>query len=151
MRSRILQYELELPRNCEQLFSFFSEARNLQTLTPDWLQFTVLTPEPIAMRQGLFLDYRLKLRGLPLRWQSEITVWEPPLRFVDEQRRGPYRLWIHEHRFEQKNQGHTSVLDRVEYAVWGGKLIEVLFVRRDIERIFAFRRQKLLEFFGNPA
>ena len=87
------------------------------------------------------------MHGVPIRWQSEITAWDPPRRFVDEQRRGPYKLWVHEHRFQAKDGG-TQVADDVRYAVLGGWLMERLFVRRDIERIFQFRRQKQLELFG---
>lgn len=81
-----------------------------------------------------------------MRWESEITVWEPPLRFVDEQRRGPYRSWIHEHTFEEK-QGGTLVRDRVHYSVWGGVLIDWLFVRRDVKRIFEYRIGRLHSLF----
>ena len=87
------------------------------------------------------------MRGIPLRWRSEITAWEPPFRFVDEQRRGPYRLWIHEHRFEEENGG-TVMTDHVRYAVLGGELVNRLFVRRDLERIFAYGREIVLQRFG---
>lgn len=111
----------------------------------------MLTPQPIAMRPAAVIEYRLRLRGLPVRWRSEITAWEPPFRFVDEQRRGPYRLWIHEHRFEER-EGRTLVSDRVRYAVPGGPLLEGsvnrLFVRPDLDRIFAFRRAVLVRLFG---
>jgi ligand-binding SRPBCC domain-containing protein len=82
-----------------------------------------------------------------MRWQSEITVWEPPHRFVDEQRKGPYRLWRHEHRFEPRDGG-TLATDHVQYAVWLDWLVHPLLVRRDVERIFAFRQEKLREKFG---
>lgn len=102
------------------------------------------------MRTGALLQYQLKIRGLPVKWLTEITVWEPPERFVDEQRRGPYRLWVHEHLFEQRGTG-TLVKDRVSYAVPGGALVNRFLVRPDVERIFAFRRQKLQELFSSPA
>lgn len=147
MREHILRTELWLPRPRAEVFAFFADALNLQCITPDWLHFSVLTPAPIHMRSGLLIDYALKMRGLPLRWRSEITAWEPPFRFVDEQRRGPYRLWIHEHCFGEKNGG-TVVTDHVRYAVLGGALVNRLFVRRDLERIFAHRREKVLQRFG---
>lgn len=112
--------------------------------------FSILTPGPIVMRPGTLIDYRLRLRGFRIRWQSEITAWDPPHRLVDEQRRGPYTLWIHEHRFEARSGG-TWVGDCVRYAVPGGKLIDRLFVRRDMERIFQFRREKLQSLFGKPS
>ena len=136
-----------LPKSLEEVFPFFADARNLEELTPDWLSFTVLTPEPIPMAVGTTIDYRLAWHGIPLRWRSEIAAWEPPHRFVDRQLRGPYRLWHHEHRFEERDGG-TNVVDVVEYAVWGGAVAVNLGVRRDIERIFEFRRARLVEIFG---
>jgi ligand-binding SRPBCC domain-containing protein len=150
MSSRSFRSEVWLPRPLEEVFAFFADGRNLQALTPDWLDFKVLTPAPIQMRPGATIDYRLRLHGFPIRWQSEITAWEPPRRFVDEQRRGPYKLWIHEHSFEAR-QGGTVVRDFVRYAAPGGWLIERLFVRRDVERIFQFRREKLLALFGKAS
>ena len=125
-----------------QVFAFFSDAHNLAGITPPWLRFEVLTPAPIAMQVGTRIDYRLRLRGIPISWQSEITAWVPPRYFMDEQRRGPYRLWRHTHTFEETAAG-TVVGDEVEYAVWGSSVVNTLFVRRDIERIFAYRAEKL--------
>jgi ligand-binding SRPBCC domain-containing protein len=146
MNPRTLRSEIWLPRPLEEVFAFFAEVRNLQDITPEWLDFEILTPTPIVMCAGALIDYRLKVHGFTIRWQSEITVWEPPRRFVDEQRRGPYRLWIHEHSFETRDGG-TLVSDSVRYAAPGGVLMEWLFVRRDVERIFQFRRDKLLVLF----
>lgn len=143
-----LQSELLLPHPRETIFRFFSDAFQLETLTPAFLRFQVLTPPPIAMKPGTRIDYRLKLHGLPIRWQSLISVWEPPFRFIDEQTRGPYRRWHHEHTFEETAAG-TVCRDIVDYAVWGGRLIESLLVRRDLERIFNYRQAKLIELFGH--
>jgi ligand-binding SRPBCC domain-containing protein len=143
--------ELWLPLPPEDVFPFFAEARNLEQITPPWLSFYVLAQHPPEMGAGTVIDYRLRLHGIPLRWRSEITVWEPPRRFVDVQRRGPYRLWEHEHLFLPKDGG-TLVQDRVRYAVPGGSLlaplVDRLLVRPDLERIFAYRRQRLKEIFG---
>ncbi len=98
------------------------------------------------MFPGTLIDYKLRLRGIPVRWQTEITAWEPPVRFVDEQKRGPYQQWIHEHRFEEKDGG-TLCHDHVRYAVLGGAIVNKFLVRRDVETIFEFRRKKLLELF----
>lgn len=147
VRQSTFRTEMFLPRGLEEVFSFFCDAANLQKITPPWIKFRLLTPLPITMAVGTQIDYRLRVHGLPVRWRSEITVWEPPLRFADEQRRGPYRLWIHEHRFETAGK-ETLCKDFVRYAAPGGRLIEWLFVRRDVERIFAFRRDRLLEIFG---
>ena len=147
MNPRLFESEIWLPRPVEEVFAFFADAGNLQALTPAWLDFTILTPNPIPMRPGTLIDYRLRLRGFPIRWRSEITAWEPPHRFVDQQRRGPYRLWVHEHRFEARDGG-TQVVDAVRYAAPGGRLVDWLFVRRDVERIFQFRREALLALFS---
>lgn len=145
-----LRRELWLPPPPERLFPFFADALNLETLTPPWLAFRVVTPAPIEMRRGTRIDYRLRVHGLPLRWQSEITAWEPPHRFVDEQRRGPYKLWIHEHVFEGRDGG-TVVRDHVRYDVPGGALVDRWIVRRDLRRIFDYRHERLKEMFGDPS
>jgi ligand-binding SRPBCC domain-containing protein len=147
---RIFKMELWLARPRDEVFQFFSDAQNLETLTPPWLNFHVLTPAPIAMQAGALIDYRLRVHGIPLRWQSEISVWEPPVCFVDAQRRGPYTAWVHAHLFEEKDGG-TLVKDCVHYSVFGGALIDRLFVQRDVREIFEFRRQKLLKLFPNPS
>ena len=137
----------------DTVFAFFSDATNLERLTPPWLRFHIVTEQPIVMRAGLLIDYRLRVHLVPLRWQSEITDWEPPFRFVDEQRKGPYRYWRHEHRFVEcgEDGSGTAVYDQVRYAVRGGGLVNRLFVAPDIERIFAFRRDRLRELLGGPA
>jgi len=142
-----LDSEIWLPAPLNDVFDFFSDASNLETLTPDFLNITIITPMPCQMRQGLLLDYRIKLWGFPLKWQSEITEWEAGIRFVDEQRKGPYRYWHHNHTFESKDGG-TLVGDHVDYAVPGGWLIDRLIVRRDLKKIFDFRHRKLVEIFG---
>jgi ligand-binding SRPBCC domain-containing protein len=136
---------LAAPR--EKVFSFFADAFNLQTITPDWVHFKVVTPPPIEIRQGTVIEYRLRIRGLPFVWLSEITAWEPTTRFVDEQRRGPYKVWIHEHRFEDRGGG-TEVIDRVTYATAGGRLVERFVVGPDLRRIFAYRERRLKQIFA---
>lgn len=142
MRTSRLEQRQLLPRSLEELFPFFAEARNLERITPPWLRFNVLTPEPIRMAPGTTIDYRLRWRGLPLRWRSEIAAWEPPHRFVDRQVRGPYRLWHHEHRFEVRPEG-TLVTDRVDYAAPVRIVSHRLIVDRDVAEIFAYRRRAL--------
>jgi ligand-binding SRPBCC domain-containing protein len=138
--------ELWLSRPIYEVFAFFSNAANLEQLTPAWLHFHILTPQPIPMAIGTRIQYRLRLHGFPIRWESKITAWEPPQRFVDQQLRGPYRLWYHEHTFLERG-GRTCVRDRVTYAVFGGALVNSLFVARHIQRIFAYRTQRLSELF----
>lgn len=128
------------------VFPFFADPLNLETITPPWLRFKVRTRGNIEMREGLRIDYSLRLHGIPVVWQTKITVWDPPRRFVDMQQRGPYRLWRHEHVFEERDGG-TLVRDRVDYAVPGGLLVEKLLVGRDLKRIFEFRRSTLKQIF----
>ena len=141
-----LRADCIVPGELDEVFEFFSDAVNLERITPPWIRFQVLTPQPIEMRKGLLIDYKLRIRGLPMRWQSEITAWEPQRRFVDEQRRGPYRFWRHEHRFEPC-EGGTRVLDEVHYGVPGGAIIHNLLVRRDVEQIFRHRQATLEQIF----
>lgn len=136
-----------MPRPLDEVFAFFSDATNLEAITPPWVRFRVVTPTPIEMRQGLLIDYKLRIRGMPWRWQSEITAWEPTRRFVDEQRRGPYSFWRHEHLFEPAG-ARTRVIDVVHYGVPGGRLVNWLLVERDVRSIFRYRQGKLTELFG---
>src|SRR3982750_543138 len=129
MRIREFTSEIWLPRALDQVFAFFSDAANLNAITPPWVKFQMITRTPIDMRVGSLIDYRLRIRGLPIRWRTRITVWEPPHRFVDEQLRGPYRLWEHHHQFESKDGG-TTVRDRVRYAVPFDFIAYPLMVRR---------------------
>ncbi|NWG12814.1 MAG: SRPBCC family protein [Acidobacteria bacterium] len=146
MRRFQFKSEQLLPRPLGTVFPFFSDPRNLQAITPPWLDFEITTKGSLEMHEGLLIDYRLRIHGIPLRWQSEITVWQPPHRFVDEQRRGPYRFWIHEHTFEAIGDS-TRITDHVQYGVFGGVLVQRLFVGRDVAAIFTFRRAKLRQIF----
>jgi ligand-binding SRPBCC domain-containing protein len=150
MREFTIQTELWLPRPRHEVFPFFAEARNLETLTPPWLKFEVLTPAPIAMRPGTLIDYRIRVHGVPIRWRTEIAEWEPPHQFVDVQLRGPYTLWHHTHTFMERDGG-TLCLDCVRYRPRGGALINWLFVRRDVERIFQYGQQRMQELLGTKA
>lgn len=143
-----LERQTLLPRPLDEVFAFFSQAGNLERLTPPWLSFEVLTP-PERMAVGTRISYRLRLRGLPVRWESEITSWDPPHRFVDEQRRGPYRSWHHEHLFREV-PGGTEVVDRVRYSVLGGRVVDRFLVAPDLRRIFDFRQAAMHDIFGGP-
>lgn len=132
------------------VFDFFARAGNLERITPPWLRFELLTPEPVRMRVGAEIDYRLHLHGVPVRWRSRIEEWEPGVGFVDRQISGPYRLWHHRHRFERSGNG-TIVADDVHYALPLGALGGIahrLFVSRDLERIFDYRRQAVSRLLG---
>ena len=139
---RLLKRATIVPRGLEETFSFFADAANLQQLTPPWVNFSIVTPLPIAMERGTLIDYRIRIHGVPVKWRTQITCWEPPHRFVDQQLKGPYRWWHHEHRFEQCEQG-TRVIDEVEYAAALGWITEPLFVSGDVDRIFSFREHAL--------
>lgn len=136
-----------LPRPLEEVFEFFSRAANLETITPPLIRFHILTPD-VKMKVGAQIDYKLKLKGVPIRWRSEIPVWNPPYKFVDTQVKGPYKKWYHQHLF-QPVEGGTLVTDIVDYVVPGGALINRLFVEPDVRKIFAYRHQVLAERFGS--
>jgi ligand-binding SRPBCC domain-containing protein len=150
MKEYTLHAELWLPRPLTEVFAFFGDAKNLEGLTPPWLKFEVVTPEPIVMRPGALIDYRIRVHGIPIRWRTEIKEWDPPHRFVDVELKGPYKLWHHTHTFEERDGG-TLCLDDVRYRPFGGALINALFVRRDVDRIFKFRRERLWQLFGPDA
>ena len=142
MRVREFSTELWLPPAPEQLFPFFADAANLEGLTPPWLNFHIVTPLPVTIRAGTLIDYRLRIRGVLVRWRTRISVWQPPHRFVDEQIRGPYRQWIHEHTFEAR-EGGTLTRDLVRYATPFDFLGHRWLVRPDVEKIFSYRAQAL--------
>lgn len=138
-----------LPRTPEELFEFFGDAYNLETITPSLLSFKVLTPKPIEMKPGTLIDYKLKVRGIPIKWRTEITEWQAPHRFCDTQLKGPYKQWVHTHTFTPENGG-TRCEDIVEYAPPGGPLaplINKLAVQGDVEKIFTHRAKVLEQMF----
>ena len=119
--------ELWVPQPAETLFQYLSDAVNLDHLTPAWLQVRILTGESIRMAPGTRIDYRLRLYGIPFGWQSEITIWEPPARFMERQARGPYRSWALRHEFLPRDSG-TLIRDQMEYEVPGGPAVDRLIV-----------------------
>ena len=137
-----LTLELEISRPLDEVFDFFADAGNLERITPPELRFRILTPAPIEMKRGALIDYRLRLFGLPVSWQTLISEWNPPTHFVDEQLRGPYSEWIHTHRFFEKS-GRTTIRDEVRYRLPlhpFSRLAQPL-VRAQLSRIFAYRQQ----------
>src|SRR5919202_6243659 len=142
MRTHVLEREQLVRRPLDEVFAFFAQARNLERITPPWLGFEVLTPEPIEMRAGTLIEYRLRLHAVPLRWLTRIDEWRHQRAFADRQVQGPYRLWCHHHEFAA-HDGGTTVRDRVTYALPLGRLGDLAgtaVVRCELERIFDFRR-----------
>ena len=147
MRTFLFETSLWLPDPPHRVFLFFADAANLETITPSWLRFEVATPLPVAMASGTQIDYRLRYRGVPMKWRSEIVKWDPSSWFTNSQAAGPYRMGVHEHAFEERDGG-TLASDRVKYAALGGTLVNVLLVRRDVGQIFKCWQERLTEVFG---
>lgn len=135
-----------LPATRGEVFDFFSRAENLERITPPWLSFRILTPLPIEMREGALIDYRIRLRVLPMRWRTRISSWLPDQRFVDEQIKGPYTKWVHLHEFESRDGG-TWCTDRVSFESIGGAMVVNTLVKPDLLRIFSYRQQAMREIF----
>jgi ligand-binding SRPBCC domain-containing protein len=145
MSVHVLARECWVPAPLERTFEFFSDAFKLELVTPPSMEFRMLTPGPIEVREGTLLDYRLRIHGIPIRWRTLIETWEPPSRFVDRQLKGPYKLWLHSHTFVPRDGG-TVVGDVVRYSLpLGpiGELVHRAVVRRDLERIFDYRHEAL--------
>lgn len=152
MREYVLRTEQTLRAPIGRVFEFFGDAGNLEGITPPWLQFRITSARPIQMRVGAMIEYALRLHGIGFSWRTEITAWEPPVegragraRFVDEQRKGPYQQWIHEHTFEsvrlEDGTEGTLVRDCVRYKVMMGWAVHGWFVRPRLESIFAYRTE----------
>jgi len=148
--AHVLEIEQVVASGIEETFAFFSNAANLDAITPPSLDFTILTPLPIVMREGALIEYRLRLMGMPIHWLTRIDEWTPGRSFVDTQLRGPYALWVHHHSFTPHGSG-TQIRDRVDYALPLPHLtapVRAMFIRPMIERIFAYRRQVIARVLG---
>jgi uncharacterized protein (TIGR01777 family) len=150
---RVLEASQWVPRPIEQVFPFFSEAKNLEQITPEFLNFNIVDVSTPQIELGTRIRYKLKIRGVPAGWLTHISAWSPPHRFVDEQEKGPYAKWHHTHSFEPM-AGGTLLKDRVLFRLPVGFLGDVVagaLVKNDVSKIFQFRRQKITELFGGPA
>ena len=149
-KSYILTTEILIHKPRKELFLFFGDAGNLQRLTPPWLDFKILSSLPITMKQGTIIVYQLRLGRIPITWQTEIRVWDPPFRFIDRQLKGPYLSWIHEHRMEE-NGRNTLMTDHVEYQIPGlvlGATLHALVIKHQLKKIFTYRQQVIQNIFN---
>jgi ligand-binding SRPBCC domain-containing protein len=140
-----------LPRAQEEVFEFFSDARNLEEITPPWLHFHILASGPVEMKRGTQIRYRLSWHGIPMKWTTQICRWDPSRAFADAQLSGPYRLWHHTHLFRPENNG-TRMTDIVRYCLpcgVFGRAVDILQTRHDVEKIFEYRTQRIEATFSN--
>ena len=148
----ILRREQWIARPIDEVFAFFASAHNLEEITPPWVGFKILSMSTASIQEGTTIRYRLRLHGIPVHWRTDIREWIPPYCFVDEQTKGPYNVWRHTHRFEAYGS-RTRMIDEVQYALpFGvlGRMVHALKVRRDVSRIFDYRRQRIDVLFGQP-
>lgn len=145
----VLKTSTFIPRPRGEVFAFFAAAENLERITPPELRFHILSPLPVRISAGAVIDYQLRLFGIPFRWRTLISEWEPDCRFVDEQLTGPYARWVHTHSFHQESGG-TRVTDEVHYRLpWfpPGEIAYPL-VRVQLQRVFAYRARRLTTLLG---
>ena len=149
MKARTLHRETLIKRPIEEVFTFFSQPANLQSITPPQFGMRILTPQPVEIKKGTIIDYKIKVSGIWVNWRTEITVWEPFMRFVDVQAKGPYELWIHEHRFMKHPDG-TIMHDDVRFISPGlilEPLVHRLFVKRQLDHLFNYRSERFKQLF----
>jgi ligand-binding SRPBCC domain-containing protein len=151
MAEHILEREQIIKRPPAEVFEFFADAGNLERITPPELNFNIITPQPIDIKKGALIDYRLKLRGIPITWKTEITQWNPPFDFVDSALKSPYKQWIHLHTFEENAAGETIMKDSVRYRLPLEPLGDLahFYVKKELKYIFDYRYKVIEEIFQN--
>ena len=145
-----LHREQWISRPIDEAFAFFADARNLEEITPSWLGFKIVSMNTDSIEEGTTILYRLRLHCMPLHWRTDICEWNPPHCFVDEQTKGPYKRWRHTHRFEAHGS-RTKMIDEVQYSLpFGvlGRIVHAVKVRKDVSRIFDYRRLRIDALFG---
>jgi ligand-binding SRPBCC domain-containing protein len=149
MAEHILERTQIIRRPRAEVFDFFADAANLERITPPELNFHIITPQPIDVKKGTLIDYRLKLRGIPITWKTEITQWNPPHDFVDTALKSPYKQWIHLHTFEDGAPGETIMKDIVRYRLPLEPLGDIahFYVRKELAYIFDYRYKVIEEIF----
>ena len=148
MKVYTLKREQIISKNILDVFDFFSRAENLATITPPKMKFKILTPTPIEMKEGALIDYTVRVLGIPIRWRTLITKYQPPNIFIDQQLKGPYSLWHHTHTFEQISQNETLIKDIVVYTIpfgFIGRIVHFLYIKKDLDKIFNFRKDKIAD------
>jgi len=147
MAEHILERKQIIERPLREVFDFFADAGNLERITPPELNFHITTPQPIDIKKGALIDYELKLRGIPIRWKTEITEWNPPFDFVDTALKSPYKQWIHLHTFEEGDAGETIMRDRVRYRLPLEPLGDLahFYVKKELKYIFDYRYKVIEE------
>ena len=149
MKTFEINMKQHINKPLEVVFEFFSKPENLEMITPKSLSFNILTPTPIKMGKGSLIDYTIRLFGIPIHWRTLISDYEPPFRFVDQQIKGPYTFWHHTHTFRLV-EGGVEIIDQVKYSLplgWLGTLAHAIWVRKDLEKIFEYRKTVIQNYF----
>ena len=139
-------------KDISTVFDFFSKPKNLSVITPPAMKFKILTPSPIDMKEGALIDYTVSIMFIPIRWRTLITKFSPPNLFIDQQIKGPYSMWHHTHIFEKISEDETLIKDKVVYGVpFGiiGRLVHYLYIKRDLKKIFTYRKNKIEKIFND--
>ena len=152
MKLYTFKKEQRISKSIIDVFDFFSKPENLSVITPNKMDFKILTPSPIEMKEGTLIDYTVKIMSFPIRWRTLITKYDPPNMFIDQQLKGPYSMWHHTHLFEKINDNETLIKDVILYAVpfsFIGSITHSLYIKRDLENIFDYRSQEIKRIFND--